>query len=314
MKNDDYCHQSKAVIIGAGMVGATTAFALMTLSEISEIVIIDVDPEKASGEAMDLNHGLAFTDNKKIYAGNYADTKGADFIIITAGVKQQPGEPRTELASKNYEILSSILKESTKYNDTALYLIVSNPVDVLTYATFKLTGMPRTRIIGSGTNLDSSRFRYLIADKLKCSPKEVNAYILGEHGDSEFPVKSQVDIAGLKLSTIEDLPKIDMDDLFNQTRNAAYEVIKRKGATYYAIALSIADIVGEILSDQRAVNPLSVCLEGEYGLKDVALSVPIITGKEGVKQILEVELTKEEMQKLHESADKLKAVYKEITA
>jgi len=314
MQEGAYCHQPKVAIIGAGKVGATCAFSIMTETEVNEIVLIDTNKKKANAEVLDLNHGLAFSKNKEIRAGDYKDLTGADFIIITAGVAQNPGETRLELASRNYQIIKEIMTEAVKHNKEGIYIIVSNPVDILTYAAQQISGLPRTQIFGSGTNLDSSRFRYLIGEELDLSPNEINAYILGEHGDSEFPLKSQVSINGLNINSIKELPKVDLDACYAKTKNAAYEVIEGKGATYYAIALSIVDILNEIMHDQNAINPLSVCLEGEYGIEGIALSVPVIVNRSGIKQVLEIDMTVEEQFKLKDSAEKLKEVYDSVAS
>lgn len=292
--------------------GATTAFALMSLTEITDIVLIDVDKEKAEGEAMDMSHGVSFLKNTTINQGDYSDLKDVNFIIITAGVAQKEGQSRLELASVNHNILKDIMTNCLKYNSHAIYILVANPVDVLTYSAKMISGLPRTQIFGTGTNLDSSRFRYMIAKQLNLSPHEVNAYILGEHGDSEFPLTSQINVSGLNINSIKGLPKIDTAKLYQDTVSAASEVIKRKGSTYYAIALSIVDIMNDIMYDQNAIKPLSVCLEGEYGLKDVALSVPTVLGRKGIDRVLEIEMTDKELESLKVSAEKLKEVYKAI--
>ncbi len=305
---------TKAAVIGMGKVGATTAYTLMLESEVDEIVLIDINKEKAKGEELDLNHGLAFAENMKIYSGDYKDIEGADFVIITAGVAQKPGETRIELAGKNYKILEQILNDCMHYNKDAIYIIVSNPVDVLTLAAKEITGLPRTQIFGSGTNLDSSRYRYLISQEYGCSPSEVNAYILGEHGDSEFPLKSQISLGGIHIGSISDMPELNFEDLYKKTKNAAYEVIEKKEATYYAIALSVTDIVNDIMSDQDSIKPLSIVLEGEYGQHGVALSVPVVVGSGGIKRILEIDMTVQEQQLLKDSAKKLQKVYEDITS
>ena len=306
------CHDIKVAVIGVGKVGATTAFALMSLTEVKEIVLIDSNHEKAEGEAMDLNHGLAFIENKNIYAGTYDDIKDADFVVITAGVNQKPGETRIDLASRNIKIIEDIMSKSVAANKSAIYLLVSNPVDILTYHAVKVSGLPRTQVIGSGTNLDSSRFRYLIAKELDLSPAEVNAYILGEHGDSEFPLKSQINVAGLSINSSPDFPKIDLDTIYEQTKNAAYEVIARKEATYYAIGLSVVDIIQDMIRNQHSIKPLSISLEGEYKQEDVALSVPVVVGQNGIEEILEIDMTTEEQFMLRDSADKLRKIYSDL--
>jgi L-lactate dehydrogenase len=307
------CHDIKVAVIGTGKVGATTAFALMSLTEVKEIVLLDSNFSKAEGEAMDLNHGLAFLENKNIYAGTYEDIKDADFVIVTAGVSQKPGETRIDLASRNIKIIEDIIQKSTAQNKSAVYIIVSNPVDLLTHHAVKISGLPRTQVIGSGTNLDSSRFRFLIGKELDLSPTEVNAYILGEHGDSEFPLKSHINVEGISINSSKNFSKIDLDKLYQQTKNAAYEVIKRKEATYYAIGLSVVDIIEDMIRDQRSIKPLSVTLEGEYKLEDVTLSVPVVVGKKGIEEILEIDMTTQEQFMLRDSASKLKKAYSEIT-
>lgn len=306
-------HPPKVAVVGAGFVGATFAYTLMTQGLVSEIVVIDVDTKKAEGEAMDLNHGLSFAQPAKIWAGDYSDCKDADIIMISAGVAQKPDEKRLELVHRNFEIFKEIVSQITHYNNNGILLITTNPVDILTYAALKLSGFPANRVIGSGTILDTSRFRYVLGEHLGVDPRNVHAYIIGEHGDSEVPVWSLANVAGtpLKQFCVERGAKCDeflLDSLFERVKNAAYEIIERKGRTYYAIGLGLTRIVEAILRDENAILTVSGLLQDYYGVSGVCLSVPSIVNREGVKVSLKLPLSQGEIEGFQKSASLLKGI------
>lgn len=297
----------KCAIIGCGFVGATTAFTLIEHGVFSELVLIDANNKKAEGEAMDLNHGIPFAKPVKVYAGNYDDLSDCSLIIIAAGANQKPGETRIDLVKKNTAILKSIIPEITRRNKECILLILSNPVDILTYITLKISGFPKNRVIGSGTVLDTARLKYLLAEHLSVDSRNVHAFIIGEHGDSELAVWSSANISGIdlkdfcglcgKCTTMENIY-----NLYNNVRESAYKIIDSKGATYYAIAMATLRIVECIVRDEKSVIPVSTLVEGEYGINDVCMGLPSIVGKNGVERILEIPLNKNEAENLLNSA------------
>jgi L-lactate dehydrogenase len=303
----------RIAIVGAGAVGSTLAYALMIRGQADEIVLIDLNRAKAEGEAMDLRHGLPFVRPVDVHVGDYADCAGADIVAITAGAASRPGETRLDLASRNVEIFRQIVPAIVRHNSEGILLVVTNPVDVLTHLTLILSGRPANKVIGSGTVLDSARFRYLLAEHCGVDPRNVHAHVIGEHGDSEVPVWSLANIAGTRLTEYcvvcrQDCDGIPRREIFHQVRDAAYEVIKRKGATYYAVGLSVAYIVESILRDQRSVLPVSSLMQGQYDLEDVCLSLPAVVGREGIVQVLELPLDEEEVVGLRRSATVLQEV------
>jgi len=307
----------RVAIVGAGAVGATLAYALMIRGQADEIVLIDVNRAKAEGEAMDLRHGLPFVRPVDVHVGDYADCAGADIIVLTAGAASRPGETRLDLAGRNASIFRQVVPEIVRHNASGILLVVANPVDVLTYLTLKLAGRPTGKVIGSGTVLDSARFRYLLAEHCDVDPRNVHAHVIGEHGDSEVPVWSLANIAGTRLTDYcvvcqRDCDGIPKDVIFGQVRDAGYEVIQRKGATFYAIGLAVASIVESILRDQHSVLPISSLMEGQYGLEDVCLSLPSIVGRDGVVQVLELPLSEEEIAGLRRSAAVLQEVARAV--
>jgi L-lactate dehydrogenase len=304
---------TKISIIGAGSVGATTAYALTLSGLANELVLVDMNKEKAEGEALDLNHGAAFIDPVKIKAGDYCDTKDSDIVIVTAGVAQKPGETRIELVNKNIKIFESIIPEAAKYSPESILLIVSNPVDILSCKAYELSGFPKERVIGSGTVLDSSRLKYEISKRLNTDPRDVQTYIMGEHGDTEFPVWSLTNIQGIKLEEYAKNQNYKFDDkikskIHKNVINAAYEVINKKGATNYAIASAVNRIVKAILGNEKSVLPISTLLDGYYGINDIYLSVPTIVGRNGSEKTLKVLLQENEIKELKVSANTLKKV------
>ncbi|WP_407430891.1 L-lactate dehydrogenase [Arcticibacter sp.] len=296
--------KNRIVIIGAGAVGSTTAYTLLLRERMDELVLIDANKEKAIGDALDMSHGLPFLGKAEIWAGTYEDCKGADIIIITAGAAQREGESRIDLLKRNVAIFESITTEVLKYNTDGILLIASNPVDVMSYFTWKKSGWPINRIIGSGTLLDSARFRYLIGEKLNIDSRSVHAHIIGEHGDSELPLWSLANVAGSGLS----LSGQDKEEIFLNTRNAAYQIIKAKGATFYAIALALDRICTAILHNEASVLNVSTLLQDYHGVSDVFLGVPCVVDRNGIREVLKLEISAEEKSLLEQSAKKLKDV------
>ena len=297
----------KAAIIGCGFVGASTAFGLLNKGLFSELVLLDVDYEKAEGEAMDLSHGRPFTHTMKIYAGDYKDIGDCSLIIITAGANQKPGETRLDLVHKNVAIFQTIIPKITAQNFEGILLVVANPVDILTYAALKISGYPKERVIGSGTVLDSARFRYLLSEHLKVDSRSVHAMIIG---DSELAVWSGANVSGIDLPDFCELRgyynhREAMEQIYFNVRDSAYKIIERKGATYYGVAMAISRIAESIIRDEHAVLPVSSLLEGEYGLSNLCISVPTIVAQRGAEKVLEIPLNEEETEKLAASAKEL---------
>lgn len=301
----------KISIIGAGFVGSTTAYALMMEGLASEIVIVDINKEKAKGEAMDIAHGVSFVKPVSVISGDYKDTKDSDIVIITAGAGPKPGETRLDLINKNYKIFKGIVPEVVKYSPKSILLVVSNPVDVLTYVTYKLSGFPKERVIGSGTVLDTSRFRYLLGEHFNIDVRNVHTYILGEHGDSEIAAWSLTNVAGISVEDYCNNICKGCDGNFKkripeEVKNAAYEVLDRKGYTSYAIALAVRRIVEAIIRDEDSILTVSTLLNGEYGIDDIYMGIPSIIGETGIKKVLQVKLSDDEEKQLIESAKVLK--------
>ena len=303
----------KVAVIGCGFVGASCAFSLMQRGLFSELVLLDANTAKAEGEAMDLSHGLPYTAAMDIYAGTYDDIADSALIVLTAGANQKPGETRLDLIGKNVSILKNILPQITSRNFEGVLLIVSNPVDVLTYAAVRLTGYAPHRVIGSGTVLDTARLKYLLGRHLDVDSRSVHAVIIGEHGDTELAVWSGANVSGIDLDHFCELRghfdhAATARKIYEQVRDSAYEIIERKGATYYGIAMAVARIAECIVKDEQAVLPVSVALDGEYGLQGLALSIPSVVGKNGVEKVLEIPLDGEEDGALHASAAQLREV------
>lgn len=301
--------KTRIVIIGVGAVGSTTAYTLLLRERMDELVLIDANYEKAVGDALDMNHGLPFLGKAKVWAGTYEDCREADIIVITAGAAQRPGESRVDLLKRNVAIFETITDEVLKYNKDGILLIASNPVDIMSYFTWKKSGWPVNRVIGSGTLLDSARFRYLIGDKLAIDPRSVHAHIVGEHGDSELPLWSLANIAGTEILLSEE----DRQEIFVNTRDAAYRIIEAKGATYYAIALALDRICTAILKNEASVLNVSTLLTNYHGVSDVYLGVPCVVDRTGVRELLKLSITEIEKQLLKKSADKLKGLIQSIS-
>ena len=307
----------KVAIIGTGFVGSSIAFALLNEEIFSEIVLIDQNKEKAEGEAMDLSHGLPYRSNMNIYVGDYKDIKDASIVILTAGANQKEGETRLDLIHKNASIIRSIIQEIKPIEMEGILLVVSNPVDILTHIAYVESGLPKNRVFGSGTVLDTARLKYLISKHLDVDAKNVHAVIIGEHGDSELVTWSIANISGIPLNEFCELRghfnhEEAMKKLYESVRDSAYEIIKRKGATYYGVAISVAHIASCIVNNTHTMLPLSTELEGEYDVKGIALSVPSIVGREGIEKVLEIKLSDTEEKQLLSSAKIIKEIIKDL--
>lgn len=309
----------RVAVVGMGNVGATFAYALLLSGLAAEIVLIDVNRAKAEGEAMDLNHTEPFAHPTRIWAGDYRDCAGAAVTVVTAGAAQKPGETRLDLIKKNYAIFGNIIPEVARNNPDGIILIATNPVDVLTHASLKMSGLSPRRVFGSGTILDTARFRHLLSEYFDVDPRSVHAHIIGEHGDSEVPVWSLANIAGMRLadfSRVAGVPinESQMNEIFTQTRDAAYHIIERKGATFYAVAAGLMRIVEAILRDQNTVLSVSSLVTDYYGISDVCLSLPTIVNRSGIEKVLHLELSDEEQAQLRHSADVLKNNFSKTSA
>ena len=301
----------KAAVIGCGFVGSACAFSLIQRGLFSELVLIDANRDKAEGEAMDLSHGLPYIAAMDVRAGTYDDLSDCALIVVTAGANQKPGQTRLDLIGQNVAILNSIIPQITARPFEGILLIVSNPVDVLTYAAWKMSGYPRERVIGSGTVLDTGRLKQLLGEELRVDSRNIHAFIIGEHGDSELAVWSGANVSGLSLDDFgrlraKELHAARRDRIYREIRDSAQEIIRRKGATYYGIAMAVGRIAECVVKDEHAVLPVSAVLKGEYSLEDVALSIPSIVGKDGLEKILEIPLGREERAALEHSAAQLK--------
>ncbi len=283
----------------------------------SEMVLIDVDHERAEGEALDIGHGMPLAKPMQIYAGDYDDIKDAAIIVVTAGANQKPGETRLDLVKKNAEIFRGIMPEISKRKYKGIMLVVANPVDILTYIAIKYSGLPANRVIGSGTVLDTARLKYLLGEHLAVDTRSVHTFIIGEHGDSEFATWSSTNISGVPLHDFcvmrghKDFDSA-MRELEDGVRNSAYEIIKRKHATYYGIAMAVKRICEAVIRDEKSVLAVSSLMNGAYGISDVALSVPAIVGKDGIEDLIPIRLSFEEQKKLRESAEVLRSAINEV--
>ena len=307
----------KAAIIGCGFVGTSIAFSLVQKGIFSELVLIDANEKKAGGEAMDLSHGLPFTKPMEIKAGGYEDIADCAMIIITAGANQKPGETRLDLVHKNVEIYKSIIPKIVEKNQEATLLIVSNPVDIMTYAALKLSGYPSHKVIGSGTVLDTARLKYLLSRHLDVDSRSIHAFIIGEHGDSELAVWSAANVSGIPLNHFCELRGYfdhmeSMDRIYQSVRDSAYEIIEKKGATYYGVAMAVCRIAESVIRNEHSIMPISVYLDGLYGLHDICLSIPTVVGQEGAEKVLDIPLDLMEMGKLVYSAEELKKIIGEL--
>lgn len=306
----------KVAIIGCGYVGAATAFTLMQSGLFSEMVLLDVDQKKAEGEAMDIMHGMPFAMPIKIYAGTYDDITDSAIVIITAGCNQKPDETRLQLVHKNVEIYRQIMGEIAKREVEGILLIVSNPVDILTYAAWKFSGLPRHRVIGSGTVLDTARLKCMLGSELEVDARSVHAFIIGEHGDSELAVFSSANVSGIDLKDFYDMcqPEEYHEDtarIYDQVKESAYKIIENKKATYFGVAMAVRRICECILRNEHSILTVSSVVGGEYGACGMALSLPCIVGSKGLEQIIQIELDEEEEERLQNSIQVLKEVLEE---
>ncbi len=300
----------KVVMIGCGFVGSACCFSLMQSGLFSEMVLIDADKAKAEGEALDISHGVPFSKPIKIYAGDYDDIKNASLIIISAGANQRPGETRLDLVKKNISIFKSIIPEIKKRDYKGILLIVANPVDILTTVAIKLSGLPENRVIGSGTVLDTARLKYELGNHLNVDPRSVHAFIIGEHGDSEIAAWSSANVSGIPLHKFCEMRghfnhEEATKKLAEDVKNSAYEIISRKKATYYGIAMAVKRICEAIARDEKSILPISSMLHGEHGIEGISLSMPAIVGKDGVETLVPIQLNDEEVSKLRLSAKTL---------
>ncbi len=308
----------KGVIIGVGQVGLACAYSLLIQDCFDELILQDVAQEKVEGEVMDLLHGMPFLSPTDLKAGTVADVgQNADIVIITAGTAQKPGESRLNLLERNIAIFKSILSDVVKYCPDAILLIVTNPVDIMTYATLKISGFPSSRVIGSGTVLDTARFRASLAQKMNIDARSVHAYIIGEHGDSEVPVWSTANVAGVKLipdgwENLSVSQQKDLEAIFEGVKNAAYEIIKRKGCTSYGIGLAVTDIVKAILRSQERVLTVSSLVDGLYDIHDVCLGLPTVVNEKGILKTVNLALSKVEIDQFHNSARILREVFTQL--
>ena len=309
----------KCGVIGVGYVGATAAFTLATSGLFSEITLVDMNEKKAAAEAADINHGIAFAKPCAVRAGGYADLAACGLIVIAAGANQKPGETRVELLGRNRVLMKAIIECILEVNQHAMLLLVSNPVDVLTYMAQKLSGLPAGRVIGSGTVLDTARLKYLVGQHLSVDSRNVHAFIIGEHGDSELAVWSSANVSGVDLEdycrlTGKDYSLGAMQRIYENVRDAAYSIIEGKGATYYGIGLAVRRIAEAIVRDEHSVLPVSSLISGHYGIDGLCLGLPSVVGRNGVESVLDIPLAKDELSQLQGSADKLKALIHELEA
>ncbi len=307
----------KVCVVGCGFVGAASAFAVMESGLFSEMVLIDANKEKAEGEALDISHGLPFARPMKIYAGDYKDIADAAVVVVTAGAGQKPGETRLDLVKKNVGIFRSVIPQIAEYNKDGILLIVANPVDILTHAALKLSGFPENRVFGSGTVLDTARLKYLLGEHLSVDPRSVYAYIIGEHGDSEIAVWSSANVSGVPLNDFCEMRGhfdhiASMKRIAENVKNSAYEIIEKKGATYYGIAVSVRRILEAIVRDEKSILPVSSLQHDNHGISDITISMPAIVGRNGVEGTVPISLSEEEIAALKSSAETLRQVADEV--
>lgn len=303
--------KGKVILVGAGFVGMSMAYTMLNRGGVNELVLIDIDQNKIKGEEMDLNHGMAFAPQKMtIKAGTYSDCKDAEVIVITAGIAQKPGQTRLELAETNAKIMKDITKNIMSSGFNGIIIVASNPVDLMTYVVSKVSGLPKNQVFGSGTVLDSARLRFILSDYFKISSKNVHAYIMGEHGDSSFVPWNHAYIGCKKITDIikeTDKPMSKLEEIHQEVVNAAYEIIEKKKATYYGIGIALSKIVKSVLDNDNSILTVSTYLKGgEYGQDDIYIGVPAIINRHGVRELLNLELAKEEQQKLDDSCKIIK--------
>ncbi|MBR1524683.1 MAG: L-lactate dehydrogenase [Lachnospiraceae bacterium] len=307
----------KVAVVGCGFVGSASAFAIMESGLFSEMVLIDANRDKAEGEALDISHGLPFAKPMQIYAGDYKDISDAAVIVVTAGAGQKPGETRLDLVKKNVGIFKSVIPQIAEYNKEGILLIVANPVDILTHAALKLSGFPENRVFGSGTVLDTARLKYLLGEHLSVDSRSVHAFIIGEHGDSEIAVWSSANVSGVPLNDFCEMRGhfdhiASMKRIAENVKNSAYDIIEKKGATYYGIAMSVKRILEAIVRDEKSILPISSLQHDNHGISDISISMPAIVGRDGVEGTVPISLSDEEEAALKESAETLRKVAEEV--
>lgn len=306
----------KVAIVGVGMVGASFAYSLLNQNICDELCLIDIDEERVKGESADLNHGLPFAPSSmKIYDGNYSDCSDMDLVVICAGAPQKDGETRRDLLQKNYKVFKAIVSGIIESGFNGVFLVAGNPVDVMTKVVYDLSGFPSGRVLGSGTSLDSARLRYMISDYFKINPRNIHAYVMGEHGDSEFVAWNRAMLSSVPLSELEGrncVIKTDLQKIEEDVRMSAYEIIKAKGATYYGIGMVLARLTRAILNDENSIFTVSAYLKGEYGEKGLYIGVPAVVNRNGVREIIQIELSEQEKQKLNNSCEIIREMINEI--
>lgn len=307
----------KVGVIGCGFVGSSTAFALMQSGLFTDMVLLDVDFDKADGEAMDIAHGIPFAGQMKIYAGNYEDIADAAIVIVTAGANQKPDETRLDLVNKNVAVYKNIIPRIVEQEFAGILLVVSNPVDILTYAAVKLSGFPENRVIGSGTVLDTARLKYMLSEHLGVDSRNLHSFIVGEHGDSEIAAWSSTNVSGIPLDDFCEMRGHfnhvqAMREIAEDVKNSAYEIIEKKGATYYGIAMSVKRICESIVRDEKTILPVSAVMHGNYGIEEIALSMPAIVGANGLETHVPISLNGEETASLLRSADTIRKIISQL--
>ena len=307
----------KAVMVGCGFVGSATVFSLMQSGLFSEIAMIDADMSKAEGEAMDISHGIPFAKQMKVYAGSYDDVSDAGIVIVTAGANQKPDETRLDLVNKNVAIFKQIIPEIAKRNFEGILLIVANPVDILTQVAQKLSGLPENRVIGSGTVLDTGRLKHRLGEHLGVDSRSVHAFIIGEHGDSEIAAWSSANVSGIPLNDFCEMRghyqhEEATREIAEKVKNSAYEIIQRKRATYFGVAMAVKRICEVIVRDEKLILPVSTAMHGEHGIDGVVLSMPCIVGKDGIETMVPIRLNETEQKQLQESAEVLKKIVEQL--
>lgn len=299
--------KGKVVLVGTGFVGMSMAYSMLNKGGVKELILIDIDKEKTIGEEMDLSHGLPFAPQKMVIkAGDYSECKDAEVVVITAGVAQKPGQTRLELAEVNTKIMKQITQNIMQSGFNGIIIVASNPVDLMTYVVAKVSGLPKNKVIGSGTVLDTARLRYLLADYLKISSKNIHAYIMGEHGDSSFVPWEHAFVGCKKIKDVmedNNLPMKDLENIHKNVVNAAYKIIERKKATYYGIGMALSRFVKAILDNENSILTVSAYLENKYGQNDIYIGVPAIINTEGIRELVELDLNEEEQAKLNHSCD-----------
>lgn len=307
----------KCGIIGCGNVGATIAYTLVESGLFNEMVLIDLNKEKAQGEALDIAHGIPFTVPSEIYAGAYEDLQDAYLVIVTAGANQLPGETRLDIASKNVKVMRNIIPQIVKYNTECIILMVTNPVDILTTLTLDISGFPANRVIGSGTVLDTARLKYLLGKEFNLDYRNVHAWVIGEHGDSELAVWSSAAAAGIPVEEYcnqhnKENSRQCLEEIYKEVRNSAYEIINRKGATFYAVAMGVRRIAEALVRDEHSVLTVSTLVKDSYELGHICLGLPSVLGRNGVEDQIMISLNSEEEEQLRQSAKQLKQVYEQV--